>query len=102
VQSHAVQGIAVKAKSQRQRGSQRHRQRKIKVAKKSYKLKKQAKSISPGSSRNLKLKPKKSKDAKKIAKALKKGKKAKAMLTVKMTDDLGNEKSKKLSVKLRG
>jgi hypothetical protein len=57
---------------------------------------------SSGSSKNLKLKPKKSKDAKKIAKALKKGTKAKAKLTVKMTDDLGNKKSQKLSVKLKG
>ncbi len=75
---------------------------KVKVGKKSYKLKKQTKNVSPGSSKNLKLKLKKSKDAKKIAKALKQGKKAKAKLTVKMTDDLGNKKSQKLSVKLKG
>ena len=73
----------------------------VKVKKKSYKLKKQTKSVSSGKSATLKLKPKKSKDAKKIAKALKKGKKAKAKLTVTMADSLGNKKSKKLSVKLK-
>jgi len=71
---------------------------KIKVAKRSYKLKKASKSVSSGKSKNLKLKPKKSKHAKKIAKALKRGKKAKAKLTVKLTDEAGNKRTTKLSV----
>ena len=93
--------IVVKAKVKANEDLEAQGKGKIKVAKKSYKLKPQTKSVSSGSSKNLKLKPKKSKDAKKIAKALKKGKKAKAKLTVKMTDDLGNKKSQKLSVKLK-
>ena len=41
------------------------------------------------------------KDAKKIAKALKRGKGAKAKLTVTLTDELGNRKTEKLLVKLK-
>ena len=74
---------------------------KVKLGKKSYKLKKQSKSVSSGKSKTLKLKPKKSKDSKKIAKALKKGKKAKAKLTVKLIDAAGNKKTEKLKVKLK-
>ena len=74
---------------------------KVKVGKKSYKLKPLSKSVSSGKKKTLKLKPKKSKDAKKIAKALKKGKKAKAKLEVKLTDEAGNKKSEKLSVRLK-
>ncbi len=74
---------------------------KIKRGKKSYKLKRRTKSVSSGSSKELRLKPKKSRDAKKIAKALKKGKKAKAKLSVKLTDGAGNERTEKLSVKLK-
>ena len=74
---------------------------KVKVGKKSYKLKSVTKSVSQGNSKNLKLKPKKAKDAKKIVKAMKKGKKAKAKLEVKLTDEAGNRKTTKLSVKLK-
>ena len=74
---------------------------KVKVGKKSYKLKSASKSVASGEKKTLKLKPKKSKDAKKIAKALKQGEKAKAKLTVKLTDEVGNKKSKKLKVKLK-
>jgi hypothetical protein len=74
---------------------------KVKVKKSSYKLKTETKSVSEGKKKILKLKPKKSKDAKKIAKALKQGKKAKAKLTVKLTDEAGNSKSTKLSVTLK-
>jgi len=74
---------------------------KVKVGRKSYKLKSQTKGIGSGESKNLKLKPKKAKDAKKIAKALKKGKKAKAKLKVELADDAGNAETTKLSVKLK-
>jgi len=74
---------------------------KVKLGKKSYKLKPPSKSVSSGKKKNLKLKPKKSKDAKKIAKALKQGKKAKAKLTVKLTDEAGNKKTQKLSANLK-
>ena len=74
---------------------------KVKIGKKSYKLKSASKSVSSGKKKTLKLKPKKSKDAKKIAKALKQGKKAKAKLKVKLTDEAGNKKTEKLSVKLK-
>ena len=67
------------------------------VGKKSYKLKSLSKSVPSDKSKNLKLKAKQRKDAKKIAKALKQGKKAKA----KLTDEVGNRKSQKLKVKLK-
>ena len=74
---------------------------KVKVKKKTYKLKPQSNSVSEGDKKTLKLKPKKRKYAKKIVKALKKGKKAKAKLTVKLTDEAGNTKTKKLKVQLK-
>ena len=93
--------IVVKAKAKAEEDLEAKATGKVKVGKQSNKLKKQTKSVSSGSSKNLKLKPKKSKDARKIAKALKKGKEAKAKLTVKLTDEAGNKKSQKLSVKLK-
>ncbi len=66
-----------------------------------YKLKPLTKSVGSGNSKNLKLRLKKSKDAKKIAPALKQGKKATAKLEVNLTDEAGNTKTKKLSVKLK-
>jgi hypothetical protein len=73
---------------------------KVKVKKKTYKLKPKTKSVGSGKSEKLKLKLKK-KDAKKIAKALKQGKKATAKLTVKLSDEAGNTKTEKLKVKLK-
>ena len=110
----AVDGSASAKKSQKQRGSRilvtaeveagedlaAKGSGKVRLGKRSYKLKSVTNSLSSGDSKNLKLKPKK-KDAKKIAKALKKGKKAKAKLTVKLTDEAGNKKAEKLSVKLK-
>ncbi|MGB2852743.1 MAG: beta-propeller fold lactonase family protein [Solirubrobacterales bacterium] len=74
---------------------------KVRVGKRSYKLKPRTKTVSSGSSKTLKLKPKKSKEAKKIVKAMKKGKKAKAKLIVKLTDEAGNKKTEKLSIRLK-
>ena len=94
--------IVVKAKVKAKEDLEATGKGKIKVGKKSYKLKKSSKSVSSGKSKTLKLKPKKSKDSKKIVKALKKGKKAKAKLKVTLSDELGNTKTNKLSVKLKG
>ncbi|MBK5111898.1 MAG: hypothetical protein JJE10_11175, partial [Thermoleophilia bacterium] len=75
---------------------------KVKVGgKATYKLKKASKGNDPGQSAAVTLKPKKPKGAKKITKALKKGKKATAKLSLKLIDDAGNSKTKKLSVKLK-
>ncbi|MGB6423676.1 MAG: hypothetical protein WBF18_00200 [Solirubrobacterales bacterium] len=93
--------IVVKAKVKADEDLRAKATGKVKVKKKTYKLKPQTEAVGSGQSKTLKLKPKKSKDAKKIAKALKKGKKAKAKLTVKLTDDAGNKKTTKLSIKLK-
>jgi sugar lactone lactonase YvrE len=93
--------IVVKVKVKAKEDLRAKAKGKVKVKKKSYKLKPQTKSVGEGTKKTLKLKPKKSKDAKKIAKALKKGKKAKAKLKVKLTDEVGNKKIKKLKVKLK-
>jgi DNA-binding beta-propeller fold protein YncE len=74
---------------------------KVKVKKDSYKLKPQNKSVAGGTKKTLKLKPKKTKDAKRIAKVLRQGKKAKAKLKVKLSDEAGNKATTKLSVKLK-
>ena len=47
------------------------------------------------------LRPKRRSDRRKIVKALKRGKKVEAKLTVKLTDGLGNAASKKLGVRLK-
>ena len=74
---------------------------KIKVGKKTYPLKKLTKDLAPGRTKVLKLKPKKSKDKKRIAKGLKHGKKASASLTGVLTDPVGNKLTKKTTVKLK-
>jgi hypothetical protein len=110
----AVDGKASAAKTQKQKGRKIVVKVKVKagedldatasgkvtVKKKSYKLKKAAKSIAQDKSATLKLKPKKSKDNKKIAKALKKAK-GKAKIDVILADGAGNSKKSKLSVTLK-
>ena len=54
-----------------------------------------------GDSATLKLKPEESKDAKKIAKGLKK-KNGKAKITAQLSDDSGNATKTKLKVSLKG
>lgn len=66
-----------------------------------YRLETETKSVGEGKKKTLKLRPKKRRHAKKIAKALKRGKKAKAKLRVKLTDEAGNSKGKRLKVKLK-
>ena len=73
---------------------------KVKAGKKSYALKPITQSVS--GSVTLKLKPKKSKDAGKIAKVLASGKKAKATVTIELSDAAGNKASETLSIKLKG
>ena len=65
-----------------------------------YKLKPETMQVAGATSKTMQLVPKK-KHGKKIAKALKKGKKAKAKLTLKLTDEAGNTETEKLSVKLK-
>ena len=65
-----------------------------------YKLKPKTVELATGETKTLKLKPKKSK-AKKIAAALKRGEKAKAKLSVKLTDRAGNRETEKLRVRLK-
>ncbi len=73
----------------------------IKLGKRSYKLKPKTRRLGPGRSTTLTLRPKKPKHAKKIAKALKRGRKATAKLKVSLTDEAGNTESRRLQVKLR-
>ncbi len=72
----------------------------IRVKRKSYGIVKQDDQVKAGRSQTLRLKPKRTADAK-LAKALKRGKRAKAKLTVKLKDEAGNRKTKKLGVKLK-
>jgi hypothetical protein len=64
-----------------------------------YKLKPKNVSLDAGETKPLKLTPKKAK-AKKVAAALKRGEKAKARLSVKLTDLAGNRETEKLRVRL--
>ena len=66
----------------------------------SYKLKPKTMQVAGASSKTMQLVPKKRRHAKKIANALKKGKKARAKLTVQLTDEVGNVKTEKLSIGL--
>jgi hypothetical protein len=74
---------------------------KVEVMRRSYGFTPASKSVSPGQEKPLKLNPKRSKDAKRIAKSLKKGKKATAKLKVKLSDEAGSVETTKLSVKLK-
>jgi DNA-binding beta-propeller fold protein YncE len=74
---------------------------KIKVGGKNYKLKTAKASVVADDSATLKLKPAESKDAKKIAKGLKK-KNGKAKITAQLSDDYGNSTNAKLKVSLKG
>ena len=65
-----------------------------------YKLKSKTVELATGETKKLKLKPTKAK-AKNIAAALKRGEKAKARLSVKLTDLAGNRETEKLRVRLK-
>ena len=65
-----------------------------------YKLRSKKAKLATGETKTLRLKPKKAK-AKRIARALKRGKKANAKLTVKLTDLAGNTATERLRVRLK-
>jgi hypothetical protein len=109
-----VDGSAYARRSQRQRGRRiivkakveakedlgAKARGRIKRGKRSYRLKPISKSVASGKKKKLKLRPKKM-DAKRVARALKRGKGAKAKLILRLSDDAGNVEREKLSVKLR-
>ena len=64
-------------------------------------LKPRSADVAAGEKRTLKLKPRRKSGMRRIAKALSRGKSARAKLTVKLTDEVGNSTSEKLSVKLK-
>ncbi len=66
-----------------------------------YRLRPVTKTIAEGARKTLKLKPEKSKDAKSILKALKRGKTATAKLEIELTGEAGNKRTTKLKVKLK-
>ena len=72
----------------------------ITVKRKSYRLKAISKSVAQGKSATLKLKPARSADARKIARALKKSR-GKAKVAVTLSDDDGNSKKSRLPVTLK-
>ncbi len=74
---------------------------KVKVAGHSYKLTTKTRGVRSGERRELRLKPAHGKQRRKIAKALRRGQKAKAKLRGKLVDGAGNVKRKKLKVKLK-
>ena len=73
----------------------------IKVEKESYQLKPQIKKVLADTAKTLKLKPRKTSAANKIAGALNKGKSAKVKVKVGLSDPSGNAKTEKLKVKLK-
>ena len=73
----------------------------VKVGADSFQLKRKSKSVKPGKTVTLKLKPKGKKAKRKIVKAIKNGDKPKAKVDVKLTDKLGNELSDTVNVKLK-
>jgi hypothetical protein len=74
----------------------------VKLGKKKLTLTKPKKSLDPGATAKLKLKPKGKRAAKKIGKALARGKKAKASVNVEFTDGAGNRDRESAKVKLVG
>ena len=100
-QSQSGKKIVVKAKVNAREDSDAKGRGKVKVGNKSYKLGLQTKPVKSGQSKNLKLKPKKPKDARRIARALANGRKTVAKLTVKLIDEAGNVKAQSLRVKLK-
>ena len=108
-----VAGEASAAKTQRQRGKRIVVTVRVKAKDRltakatgeikvnpTYELKPKKVRVAAGKSKTLKLRPKKTK-AKKIARALKRGEKAKAKVTVKLTDPAGNRETEKLRVRLK-
>ena len=65
-----------------------------------YKLRPKKVQVAAGKTKTLRLKPKKAK-AKKIARALKRGEKAKAKLSVKLTDLAENSETERFTVRLK-
>jgi hypothetical protein len=107
-------GTASAAKTQRQRGKRIVVKVKVKAKERltakargkiklnpSYKLKPKAVEVAAGETKTLKLEPKKEAQANKIAGALDEGERAKAKLTVTLTDQAGNSETETLRVRLK-
>lgn len=73
----------------------------VRVRQKDYRLKSRTAGVGDGSKKTLRLKPKKGRQSKRIAKALKRGIRAKASIKVKLTDRAGNSKTRKFRVRLK-
>jgi bacillolysin len=73
----------------------------IEVRKRSYPLAKKRRQLTADEKKRIGLKPRKRKHAKRIVKALRKGKKARARLRVRLTDSAGNELAEGLRVRLK-
>lgn len=74
---------------------------KVKRGRTAYALGPRSGNLIAGSSLNLKLKPARSKDAKRIIRALRRGRRATGRLAVELEDEAGNTRIQRLSVKLR-
>ena len=98
-QDQRGEGIAVRVKLKAKEQLTAKATGKIKVNP-TYKLKPKKVQVAAGKTKTLRLKPKK-RAARKIARALKRGEKAKAKLTVKLTDRAGNTETEKLRVRLK-
>jgi streptogramin lyase len=70
-------------------------------ARSAYRLRRRSVALEEGETRKLQLRPKSRRAGRKIARALKRGKKANTKVTVKLTDEAGNKKTTRLSVKLK-
>ncbi len=93
--------IVIKAKVNAREDSDAKGKGKVKIGNRSYKLEPKTKPVGSGQSKNLKLKPKKPKDARRIARALAKGKKTVARITVRLIDEADNVKAQSFRVKLK-
>jgi DNA-binding beta-propeller fold protein YncE len=74
----------------------------VRVGRRAYGLRVQRKNVASGKKRTLKLRPKKARNSKRIARALKRGRKATAKLKVRLSDGSGNSKNVRLKVRLIG
>ena len=100
-QKQRGRGIAVKVQVEAEEGLTAKITGKLIVKRRGFRLQAKTKQLSAGQTKGLKLKPSKKRDQRQVAKALKRGKRAKAKLRARLSDQAGNTKTTKLSVSLK-
>jgi hypothetical protein len=101
IQRRTAERITVKARVKAQEGLTARARGRVRAGSSTYKLRRRKVVLADGQNETVKLVPKGSRSGGRITKALRGGEKVTARLKLKLTDEAGNQRTKRLKVKLK-